>query len=219
MNWKDFLDEEFQQPYFKELSAFLKEQYSTRTIYPQRTDVFNAFKYCGYDNTKVVIIGQDPYHQPGQAHGLCFSVRPDVAIPPSLINIFTELKNDLGLPIPNNGYLVPWAKQGVLLLNAVLTVEYNHPNSHKNKGWEIFVDHVMSELNQMSKPLVFLLWGRNALEKASGITNPKHLKLSCPHPSPLSAYNGFFGCRHFSKANEFLIQNQETPIDWRLPDV
>ena len=182
-------------------------------------NIFEALKLTSYRDTKVLILGQDPYHGENQAHGLAFSVQKGVDIPPSLINIFKELKDDLGCYIPNNGYLVPWAKQGVLLLNACLTVEANKANSHRNKGWEFFTDYIIQLLNEKETPMVFILWGNNAKEKIKYINNPKHLILTAAHPSPLSASRGFFGCRHFSKANEFLRKNNQTEIDWQIPNI
>lgn len=214
--WDEIIGEEFEKPYYKELRNFLKTEYKTRRIYPDMYDIFNALKYTSYNSVKAVILGQDPYHGAGQAHGLCFSVKKGVAPPPSLVNIFKELKEDIGIDIPSHGELTSWAKNGVLLLNTALTVREGQPNSHRGKGWEIFTDAVISALNQRKEPIVFILWGANAKAKASLITNPIHLKLMAAHPSPLSAYNGFFGCRHFSKANEFLINNKIEPIDWDL---
>lgn len=215
-DWDEILADEFQKPYYLQLRAFLKEEYATRTIYPDMYSIFNALKATAYRDVKVVIIGQDPYHGPGQAHGMCFSVRKGVEPPPSLKNIFKELQDDLGIPEPAHGQLTHWAEQGVLLLNTVLTVRAGQPNSHKGMGWETFTDRVISELNHKQTPVVFLLWGANARNKARVITNPIHIKLETVHPSPLSAYGGFFGCRHFSKANAILQQSGQTPIDWRL---
>ena len=204
-DWDEILADEFQKPYYLQLRAFLKKEYATKTIYPDMYSIFNALKATAYRDVKVVIIGQDPYHGPGQAHGMCFSVRKGVEPPPSLKNIFKELQDDLGIPEPTHGQLTHWAEQGVLLLN-----------SHKGMGWETFTDRVISELNHKQTPVVFLLWGANARNKARVITNPIHIKLETVHPSPLSAYGGFFGCRHFSKANAILEQSGQTPIDWRL---
>lgn len=215
-DWDEILADEFQKPYYLQLRAFLKEEYATRTIYPDMYSIFNALKATAYRDVKVVIIGQDPYHGPGQAHGMCFSVRKGVEPPPSLKNIFKELQDDLGIPEPAHGQLTHWAEQGVLLLNTVLTVRAGQPNGHKGMGWETFTDRVISELNHKQTPVVFLLWGANARNKARVITNPIHIKLETVHPSPLSAYGGFFGCRHFSKANAILQQSGQTPIDWRL---
>ncbi len=213
--WDNIIGEEFEKPYYKQLRAFLKSEYSSRRIYPDMYDIFNALKYTSYSDVKAVILGQDPYHGAGQAHGLCFSVKKGVAPPPSLVNIFKELKSDLGIEIPH-GELTDWAKSGVLLLNTVLTVREASPNSHKGYGWEIFTDAVISALNKRNKPIVFILWGANAKSKTALLTNPIHKILTAPHPSPLSAYNGFFGCKHFSKANEFLISNNIEPIDWKI---
>lgn len=217
--WWPWLQEEWQQPYFRQLSAFLHEAYSHGNIYPPRQQVFAAFENCDYPDIKVVILGQDPYHQKGQAHGMCFSVNPGVPIPPSLQNIFKELQDDLGCYIPNNGYLMPWARQGVFLLNTIMTVEDSHPLSHKGKGWETFTDHAIARINEKQEPVVFLLWGRNARSKASMIDRSRHLVLEAPHPSPLSAHYGFFGCRHFSRANAFLKEHGREPINWQIPDL
>ncbi|MBZ4669886.1 MAG: uracil-DNA glycosylase [Oscillospiraceae bacterium] len=214
--WDNLLKDEFLKPYYLELREFLKKEYATQTIYPHMNDIFNSLKYTSYSDVKAVILGQDPYHGPGQAHGLCFSVKKGVAPPPSLVNIFKELSSDLNIPMPEHGELTKWAHEGVLLMNAVLTVREGEPNSHKGKGWEIFTDNVISLLNQREKPLVFILWGANARSKTKLITNPAHKILESAHPSPLSAYNGFFGCRHFSKTNEFLLENGIDQIDWRL---
>ena len=215
-DWDSILADEWQKPYYLELRKFLKQEYSTQTVYPNMEDIFNALKLTSFKDTKVVIIGQDPYHGFGQAHGLCFSVKKGVVPPPSLKNIYKELKNDIGFEIPNHGELTSWAKQGVLLLNNVLTVREGLPNSHKGKGWEIFTDRVIGELNKKETPVVFLLWGANAQKKAEIITNPKHFKLLSVHPSPLSASRGFFGCRHFSKTNEILQKNRINPINWEI---
>lgn len=213
-DWDDILKDEWEKPYYRQLHNFLKEEYSTRRIYPDMHDIFNALKYTPFSNTKVCIIGQDPYHGPGQAHGLCFSVKKGVALPPSLVNIYKEITDDVGVSMPPYGDLTGWAKQGILLLNTVLTVRAGSPNSHKDKGWEIFTDRVISELNKKETPVVFLLWGANAERKARIITDPIHKKLITVHPSPLSAYRGFFGCRHFSKTNEILEQNGMSKIEW-----
>lgn len=215
-DWDTILADEFEKPYYTELREFLKKEYKTQTVYPDMYSIFNALKATAFKDVKVVIIGQDPYHGPGQAHGMCFSVKKGVEPPPSLKNIFKELNSDLGLPIPPHGELTYWAEQGVLLLNTVLTVREGSPNSHKAMGWELFTDRVISELNNKQTPVIFLLWGANARNKAKVITNPKHKKLETVHPSPLSAYNGFFGCRHFSKANELLRDSGQTPIDWQI---
>ncbi len=214
--WTSFLKEEFKKPYFVELSAFLRQEYATKTIYPKREHVFNAFAYTPFDEVKVVILGQDPYHQPHQAHGLCFSVNRGVPIPPSLQNIYKELNSDLGCSIPHHGCLIEWARQGVFLLNTTLTVEQSRPNSHFNKGWEIFTDTVIRKLNDRQRPVVFILWGRNARSKKALVTNPIHCILESAHPSPLSAYHGFFGSRPFSRCNQFLIEHEMTPIDWQI---
>lgn len=214
--WDDLLKEEFTKEYYLKLREFLKAEYSTRRIYPNMYDIFNSLKFTSYSDVKAVIIGQDPYHGAGQAHGLCFSVQKGTAVPPSLQNIYKELYADLGIPPASHGYLKKWADSGVLLMNAVLTVREGQANSHKGMGWEIFTDKVIELLNDRDKPIVFLLWGGNAKQKMRLITNPKHLILQAAHPSPLSAYNGFFGCRHFSKANEFLTANGMEPVDWRV---
>ena len=217
-SWDSILADEFKSPYYLQLREFLKREYATQTIYPDMYDIFNALKYTAYEDVKAVIIGQDPYHGEGQAHGLCFSVKRGIAPPPSLQNIFKELQNDVGFRIPNNGELTDWTKQGVLLLNAVLTVRAGQANSHKGKGWEKLTDAVIRKLNEREKPIVFMLWGRNAKEKQALITNSHHLVLTAAHPSPLSAYNGFFGCRHFSTANDFLKYTGQQPIDWSVSD-
>lgn len=215
-DWDEILKDEWEKPYYKTLRAFLKEEYSKFTVYPDMYDLFNALRYTSFENTKVVIIGQDPYHEPNQAHGLCFSVKKGVEPPPSLKNIYKELSSDIGFNIPNHGELTSWAKQGVLLLNTVLTVRRGQANSHKGMGWEIFTDRIIEELNKKSTPVVFLLWGANARKKAEKINNPIHKKLITVHPSPLSAYGGFFGCKHFSKTNEILKANGLEPINWQI---
>ncbi|ADU22192.1 uracil-DNA glycosylase [Ruminococcus albus] len=217
-SWDNILAEEFKSDYYLQLREFLKREYAQQTIYPNMYDIFNALKYTAYEDVKVVIIGQDPYHGEGQAHGLCFSVKRGIMPPPSLQNIFKELQNDVGFRMPDNGELTDWTKQGVLLLNAVLTVRAGQANSHRGMGWEKLTDAVISKLNEREKPIVFMLWGRNAKEKQKLITNKNHLVLTAAHPSPLSAYNGFFGCRHFSRANEFLTQTGQEPIDWSISD-
>ncbi len=213
-DWDAILADEWEKPYYKRLRQFLKQEYSTQRIYPHMNDIFNALKYTSFKDTKVVIIGQDPYHGYGQAHGLCFSVKQGVTPPPSLKNIFKELSTDVGKAEPSSGELTDWAKQGVLLLNNVLTVREGCPASHKGMGWEIFTDRVISELNRKETPVVFLLWGAHAQKKAEIITNPIHYKLATVHPSPLSANRGFFGCRHFSKTNEILENNNISKIIW-----
>lgn len=215
-SWDILLKDEFQKAYYLNLRKFLANEYRTQKIHPDMGDIFNSLKYTDYLDVKVVILGQDPYHQPGQAHGLCFSVRRGVPPPPSLQNIYKEIHAEYGYPIPEHGELTYWAKQGVLLMNTVLTVRENCPNSHKGMGWEIFTDNVISLLNQRPEPMVFLLWGANARSKAKLITNPAHLVLSSAHPSPLSAYNGFFGNGHFKKANEFLEKVYGKGIDWQI---
>lgn len=213
-DWDKILADEWSKPYYQKLRQFLKAEYSSRRIYPDMNDIFNALKYTSFEDTKVVIIGQDPYHGPGQAHGLCFSVKKGIMPPPSLKNIFKELNADTGKAVPSHGELTHWATQGVLLLNTVLTVREGQPTSHSKMGWEIFTDRVISELNNKEKPVIFLLWGAHAQKKAELITNPIHYKLKTVHPSPLSASRGFFGCRHFSKANELLRQNGLEEIKW-----
>ena len=217
-DWDQLLSEEFNKPYYLELRKFLKEEYRNHRIYPDMYDIFNALRATSFENTTVVIIGQDPYHWAGQAHGMCFSVQKGVTPPPSLKNIFKELIDDVGIAMPTHGELTYWAEQGVLLLNTVLTVREGQPNSHRGKGWEIFTDSVIEKLNEKTTPVVFLLWGANARAKAGLITNPLHILLQAPHPSPLSAHSGFFGCHHFSKTNAILRQNGLDPIDWNLPD-
>ena len=214
--WHDFILEESQKTYFQDLEKFVNEAYKTTTVYPPKEEIFQCFKLTPFDNVKVIIVGQDPYFNEHQAQGLCFSVRKGVAIPPSLVNIYKEIYSDLGIREPNSGDLTSWAKQGVLLLNAVLTVEALKPLSHNKKGWEEFTLEMIKELNQDDNPKVFMLWGAKAGEKAQYITNPHHLILKAAHPSPLSAYNGFFGCKHFSKANEFLKMNNRGVIDWEV---
>lgn len=216
-DWLPAISKEFRMPYYKELYQFVRSEYSKYVIYPSAEDIFNAFHFTPLSQVKVVILGQDPYHNEGQAHGLCFSVKPEVEIPPSLVNIYKELHDDLGCYIPNNGYLEKWARQGVLLLNTVLTVRAHQANSHQGKGWEKFTDAVIQAVNVQDRPVVFLLWGRPAQMKRSMLNNPKHLILEAPHPSPLSAFRGFFGCKHFSRTNEFLKQNELELIDWQIP--
>ena len=218
-DWDDILGSEFDKPYYQNLRQFLDKEYKTKTIYPLPSNIYSALKLTTYKNTKVVILGQDPYHEENQAHGLAFSVNQNVTIPPSLINIYKEMKDDINTYIPNNGYLVSWAKQGVLLLNAVLTVEAHKANSHANKGWEILTDTIIQKLNDRNEPIVFILWGRNARDKKKYITNPIHLVIESAHPSPLSAYNGFFGSKPFSKTNKFLIDNNIEPINWQIENI
>ena len=218
-DWAQFLNDEIQKPYYLELRQFLIKEYSTRRIYPGMYDIFNALHFTSYADTKVVILGQDPYHEPGQADGLSFSVLPDVMPPPSLFNIFNELRDDLDCYIPNNGCLKPWADQGVLLLNTVLTVRAHEANSHRGHGWEIFTDRIIKILNEHERPLAFILWGTPARNKKNMITNPRHLIIESPHPSPLSARRGFFGSRPFSRVNKFLESIGEKPIDWQIPDI
>ena len=218
-DWDDVLSLEFDKPYYQTLRSFLNEEYKNKTIYPIPKYIYAALKLTTYKDTKVVILGQDPYHEPNQAHGLAFSVNKGVEIPPSLLNIYKEMKDDINTYIPNNGYLVSWAKQGVLLLNAVLTVEAHKANSHKNKGWEQLTDTIIQKLNEKDEPVVFILWGRNARDKKQFITNPKHLVIESAHPSPLSAYNGFFGSKPFSKTNNYLIKNNLIPINWQIENI
>lgn len=215
-SWDILLKDEFQKPYYLNLRKFLVQEYKSQTIYPHMNDIFNALKYTDYKDVKVVILGQDPYHQPNQAHGLCFSVKKGVNPPPSLQNMYKEIYAEYGFPIPQHGELTYWAEQGVLMMNTVLTVRESQPNSHKGMGWEIFTDNVISLLNLRPEPMVFLLWGANARAKKKIITNPNHLVLESAHPSPLSAYNGFFGNGHFKKANEFLKSNGLSEIDWQI---
>lgn len=215
-DWDVLLGEEFDKEYYRKLRAFLKNEYAACRVYPDMYDIFNALKATSCSHAKVVILGQDPYHGPGQAHGMCFSVKPGVPKPPSLVNVFKELQADLGVDPPTDGHLIQWARQGVLMLNTVLTVREGSPNSHKGKGWEIFTDQVIRCLNERERPLVFFLWGANARAKKALITNPMHLILEAAHPSPLSAYNGFFGCRHFSKANAFLEAQGSENVDWKI---
>lgn len=218
-DWLEPLTPEFRKPYYAELFKFVKEEYAARKVFPPADDIFNAFHLTPLHEVKVVILGQDPYHNDGQAHGLCFSVKPDVDIPPSLVNIYQELHDDLGCYIPNNGYLTKWAKQGVLMLNTVLTVREHQANSHRGKGWEEFTDAAIRILDEQDRPIVFILWGSPAQKKAMMLHNPKHLILKAPHPSPLSAYRGFFGSRPFSQTNDFLVKNGLTPIDWQIENV
>lgn len=218
-DWLPALQDEFRKPYYAELFRFVKEEYSRAVVYPPAEEIFSALHLTPLSKAKVVIIGQDPYINEGQAHGLCFSVRPGQAIPPSLANIYQELKEDCGCKIPDNGYLVKWAEQGVLLLNSVLTVRAHQSYSHQGKGWEHFTDAIIEAVNRENRAIVYLLWGRPAQAKMQMLTNPKHLILTAPHPSPLSAYRGFFGCKHFSKANQFLKEHGVEPIDWQIEDI
>ena len=214
--WDALLADEFKKDYYLQVRSFLKQEYSTTRIYPPMNDIFNALKMTSYSDVRAVILGQDPYHGAGQAHGMCFSVQDGVAPPPSLINIYKELQSDLGIEPPNGGNLTKWAQNGVLLLNTVLTVRAGQPNSHKGKGWEILTDKIITLLNERPIPIVFILWGNNAKQKMSFITGKQHLILTAAHPSPFSAQYGFFGCRHFSKTNNFLAENGLKAIDWRL---
>ena len=214
--WQEALKEEFQKDYYHELMAKVSEAYENNQVFPPANEVFNALNLTPLSQVKAVIIGQDPYHDVGQAHGLCFSVKPGVKVPPSLVNIYKELHDDLGCSIPEDGYLVKWATQGVLMLNTVLTVNAHVANSHKGYGWEKFTDAIISKVNEEVRPIVFLLWGAPAQKKKKLLNNPKHLILEAPHPSPLSVYRGFWGCKHFSKTNEFLVENGIEPIDWQL---
>lgn len=220
MTFLEIYEREKEKEYFKRLAEFVNYEYNHYTVYPKKENIFSALKACEIDKIKVVILGQDPYHNENQAHGMSFSVPTSQReIPPSLVNIYKELENDLGCYIPNNGYLKKWADQGVLLLNTVLTVRAHMANSHANKGWEIFTDTIIKELNNSSQPLVFMLWGKPAQKKMSLLNNPKHLILCAPHPSPLSAYRGFLGCKHFSKANQYLVFNKLKPIDWQIENI
>ncbi|MBE5861075.1 MAG: uracil-DNA glycosylase [Butyrivibrio sp.] len=218
-DWLPALEPEFKKDYYKNLYKFVISEYNTQTIYPPADDIFNALHLTPLKDVKVLILGQDPYHEPGQAHGLSFSVLPGQDTPPSLVNIYNELQNDLGCYIPNNGYLKKWADQGVLLLNTVLTVRAHNANSHKGRGWEQFTDAIIRALNNEDRPIVYLLWGKPAQSKEVMLNNPKQLVLKAPHPSPLSAYRGFFGCKHFSKCNEFLEKNNIAPIDWQIENI
>ncbi|MDD6196684.1 MAG: uracil-DNA glycosylase [[Clostridium] aminophilum] len=218
-DWLEPLKPEFSKPYYRNLYYTVKKAYETGAVYPAAGDIFNAFQFTPLSNVKVVILGQDPYHEPGQAHGLSFSVKPNIQIPPSLVNIYQELHDDLGCSIPNNGYLKKWADQGVLLLNTVLTVQAHRANSHRNIGWETFTDAAIRVLNDVDRPIVFLLWGRPAQAKKAMLTNPNHLIIESPHPSPLSAYRGFFGSRPFSRANDFLKSHGVEPIDWQIENI
>lgn len=219
-DWAEALGTEFRKPYYKQLYQFIREEYSKVVVYPPADDIFNAFHLTPLSEVKALILGQDPYHGPRQAHGLCFSVLPDQSeIPPSLQNIYQELKEDLGCFIPNNGYLEKWARQGVLMLNTVLTVRAHQPGSHQGRGWEQFTDAIIQAVNAQERPVVYLLWGRPAQSKIPMLTNPGHLILKAPHPSPLSAFRGFFGCKHFSQANAFLESHGISPIDWQIENI
>lgn len=218
-DWLEAVKPEFSKPYYKKLYNFVNDEYKNRIIYPPAEDVFNAFHFTPLSKVKVLILGQDPYHNEHQAHGLSFSVLPGNDAPPSLQNIYKELKEDIGCYIPNNGYLEKWAKQGVLLLNTVLTVRAHEANSHQGQGWELFTDAVIQAVNAQNRPIVHMLWGGPAGKKAAMLNNPSHLVLKAPHPSPLSAYRGFFGCRHFSRCNEFLKENNIEPIDWQIENI
>ena len=219
-DWLQAVGGEFRKPYYKELYEFVKQEYSTRVIYPPADDIFNALHFTPLKEVKVLILGQDPYHNEHLAHGLSFSVLPEQKeIPPSLQNIYQELHDDLGCYIPNNGYLEKWARQGVLMLNTVLTVRAHQANSHQGKGWEKFTDAIIEAVNEQDRPIVYMLWGRPAQNKIPMLNNPKHLILKAPHPSPLSAYRGFFGCQHFSQANEFLKAHGVEPIDWQIENL
>ena len=218
-DWLPAVNAEFKKPYYADLYKFVKEEYSKTAVFPPSEEIFSALHLTPLSKVKVVIIGQDPYHNVGQAHGLCFSVRPEVDIPPSLVNIYKEFQSELGCKIPNNGYLVKWAEQGVLLLNTVLTVRAHQANSHQGKGWEQFTDAIIRAVNAEDRPIAYLLWGRPAQSKMSMLDNPKHKVFTAPHPSPLSAHRGFFGCKHFSQANKFLEENGLEPIDWQIEDV
>ncbi len=217
-DWDLYLEEEFQKDYFLRLTESLKEEYETKTIYPKREDVLNALKFTPYEKVKVLLLGQDPYHGAGQAHGFAFSVQKGIQKPPSLVNMFKELESDIGIKAPSHGCLLDWAEQGVLLLNTVLTVREGEPNSHKKLGWTTFTDRVISILNEREDPVIFLLWGRNAIEKLPLITNSRHFVLSTVHPSPLSASRGFFGSKHYSKVNEILTRLGKVPIDWKISE-
>ncbi|MFX3625042.1 MAG: uracil-DNA glycosylase [Ectobacillus sp.] len=218
-DWQALLQEEFEKPYYRELREFLKQEYKTHAVYPKPDDIFNALHYTSYADTKVVILGQDPYHGPNQAQGLSFSVNPGIKQPPSLKNIFKELHDDIGCPVPNHGSLVKWAEQGVLLLNTVLTVRQGEPNSHKGKGWEKFTDRVIELLNERTEPAVFVLWGKHAQEKEALLTNKRHFVIKAPHPSPFSANRGFFGSKPFSQINAFLQSIGKQGVEWCLPNI
>ncbi len=219
-DWLPSVEREFKKPYYKDLYQFIVNEYQKTVIYPPSDDIFNAFHFTPLSKVKVLLLGQDPYHNENQAHGLSFSVLPtQKEIPPSLQNIYKEIHDDCGCYIPNNGYLKKWAEQGVLLLNTVLTVRAHQPNSHQGKGWEQFTDAIIQAVNAQERPIVYMLWGRPAQTKIPMLTNPKHLILKAPHPSPLSAYRGFMGCKHFSQASDFLIKNDIEPIDWQIENI
>lgn len=218
-DWDLVLKGEFEKSYYLELREFLKKEYSTRIIYPNMNDIFNALKYTSYKDTKILILGQDPYHGENQAHGLAFSVKPGIKTPPSLLNMYKELRTEYDCFIPNNGYLVPWTEQGVLLLNTALTVRAHEANSHKGKGWEIFTDNVIKKLNERDEPVIFILWGNNARSKKKFIDTDKHYIIESAHPSPLSASRGFFGSKPFSKANEILTSLGKSTINWQIPNI
>ncbi len=218
-DWLEPLSGEFKKPYYKTLYDKVRSEYKSHVVFPPADDIFNAFALTPLNSVKVLILGQDPYHEPGQAHGLSFSVKPGTDIPPSLENIYKELHEDLGCYIPDNGYLEKWARQGVMLLNTVLTVRNHQANSHRGIGWEEFTNAAIRALNEQDRPIVYMLWGKPAQSKVSMLNNPKHLILTAPHPSPLSAYRGFFGCKHFSKANDFLLKNGLDPIDWQIENI
>lgn len=218
-DWLLEIKSEFNKDYYKELYSFVVNEYNNNVVFPPKEDIFNAFHSTPLSEVKVLLLGQDPYHNYNQAHGLSFSVKPGQDIPPSLQNIYKELNEDMGCYIPNNGYLQKWANQGVLLLNTVLTVRAHDPNSHKGYGWEKFTDAIIKVVNSIDRPIVYFLWGAPAQKKKAMLNNPKHLILEAPHPSPLSAYRGFFGCKHFSRCNEFLVANGIEPIDWQIDDI
>ncbi|MDF1618495.1 uracil-DNA glycosylase [Petrocella sp. FN5] len=218
-DWLEVLGNEFDKDYYKHLETFVNKEYNTKTVYPPREDIYNALNYTSLKHVKVLLVGQDPYFNENQAHGLSFSVLPHQKIPKSLVNIYKELQDDMGMDIPNNGYLKKWADQGVLLINTVLTVRAKEPNSHSSKGWEIFTDEIIKTVNEQNRPIVIFLWGKPAQKKREFLTNPEHLILEAPHPSPLSAYRGFFGCKCFSKCNEFLATHGIEPIDWQIENI
>lgn len=218
-DWDEILEGEFAKEYYQKLRKFLINEYRTKVIYPKMENIFSALKFTSYKDTRVLILGQDPYHGPGQAHGLAFSVNPGIKTPPSLLNMYKELKDELEVYIPNNGYLVPWAKQGVLLLNTALTVRAGEANSHSGMGWEIFTDNIIKHLNDRIEPVIFVLWGNNARKKKDYITGRQHFILEAPHPSPLSASKGFFGCGHFKKINELLKKIGKNEINWQIENI